>query len=652
MDAEVDYFSGVDHPINSSSASSSVSSTSTSSSLLSDNASHDSDTSSSSHGTYDPAPTATPAPTTTTTRIATSTSPECQHGGDGGRWVTARGYHADDDSVVSLLVPPDGGCDNLCDDDPELALSSLPPPPPPPTNYVPLLLPTTSLLPPTVPAAAPDTLSTTIQPQSTKKSLSRRDCCVWSFVGAVLIAASMALILGYTVLNTDGDTTPFESNIDNSTTDRGIGGGDSVILDGGEGDSGGGGSNDDNGDLELEKPPPPGDFGAAMEYYTSIRNEISDPPSFVGDRGDGSRISAQQQAIDFLVVVDVLPMAIADENGEDVGPMKDDIVVVVGLGGGGGGGRDEPIAPSKLSRPYLGTDTPIDRVVQRYATVVLYYATNGTYWDTDDLWIEPGVHECDWVGVTCEDVAIPAITLEEALDNGDTEDASVQTTTTERMVVAIDLPENNVRGYLPQEVVGLPYLRRLGLWSNGIRGSLPSQLGNLMRLRSLLLDDNLLTGTIPSQLGMLEELTDLSLGMNIDIAGRIPNQLGTLRNLKRLNLAGMSLHGTIPTSLRLLTNLIELTLMGNRLGRTLPEEMGDLLHLESLILSDNEFTGSLPKLWSNLIHLKQLEIQINDMHFDVDESICTLRNGSLDILVMDCQGNDPKVTCSCCTSCF
>ena len=348
----------------------------------------------------------------------------------------------------------------------------------------------------------------------------------------------------------------------------------------------------------------------------------------------------------------MVPLAVADEDGEtdwqQVTTNVDDNLIVSGA------------ATNGSLRPNLDMSSPAYRVAQRYSIVVLYHVTNGTNWFSSDLWLEPGVHECDFVGVTCEYANMPSITLREAILDPDAlphhEDGTVDVII-ERVVVAIDLPENNVGGIIPREVAGLPYLRRLGLWSNVIGGSIPPELGALARLSSLLLDDNLFVGNIPEEFGTLTEMTDLSLGPNAGISGRIPEEIGDMLRLERLNLSEMSLMGPIPTSFGRLTNLTELNLRGNELGRGLPEEMKDLVNLESLILSDNDFTGSIPRSWRSLVKLERLEIQSNDMSFDVNEDICSLRSdsegsfGSLETLVVDCEGVEPKVRCDCCTSC-
>ena len=73
---------------------------------------------------------------------------------------------------------------------------------------------------------------------------------------------------------------------------------------------------------------------------------------------------------------------------------------------------------------------------------MLYYATDGGNWETNQLWLEPGVHECDFIGITCEELPIPAVTLEEVLEN-------------------------------PEEIPRHDDGSVDGLWSNQIGGSLP-----------------------------------------------------------------------------------------------------------------------------------------------------------------------------------
>jgi hypothetical protein len=438
--------------------------------------------------------------------------------------------------------------------------------------------------------------------------------------------------------------------------------------------------------------PLPGDMASAIQYHV-IMQDISSLISLndmanEGQGGGQRQPTAQQLARDFIVLYDVLPLSVMDEDsvtGEDTVrtsttlsetiPSLASSSTAAAVGASSVGGSSSSASASTASkassivstnnalptRPYLQRSTPAYRVAQRYAAAVLYYATNGTNWETNSFWVTPGVHECDFIGVTCEELPIPAITLDEAMQNPDTmptHDAGGVNTTMERMIVAIDLPENSMGGYLPQEMVAMPYLQRLGLWSNQISGSVPSQIGKLSRLASLLLDDNRFTGSIPSEIGMLREMTDLALGMNMGITGRIPSELGNLNKLEQLHLAKMTLSGYIPAAFGNMANLQELNLGYNMLESSLPDSLTKLGNLESLILDNNHFTGSVTSSWRSMTKLKRLEIQMNDMVFNADTDLCYLRTsssesvGSLEVLVADCQGNPPEVTCSCCTSCL
>jgi hypothetical protein len=467
-----------------------------------------------------------------------------QERGEFDRKVTTRGYHADDDSVVSS--------NHIKDNDLESAGN----------NIIPFPL--------TVSRSTAANNNNSINNNASNKSkttrISKHQCYIIG-IALLILTVGTVLILGYTIFNTDGDSTPFESNSadreiilgGNDNDDNEVGGGTSTTDDGVDDDDVFNNSNSNGGIIDILEPtkPIPGDISGYIAYHAIIQ-EISELSSFTDLDGPnvsqiGSTVSVSQKARDFLAFDDTLPVAVADEIGEGLPISVADEI---------GETEDEEEATTLLSRPYLGANTPAYRIVQRYATVVLYYATNGTEWTMSNLWLEPGVHECDWIGITCEDVVIPSFTLEDAINNP-TElphhsDGGVDTIT-ERMVVSIDLPENNVSGYIPQELAGLPYLRRLGLWSNDLSGTLPS-------------------------------------------------------------------------------------------------ELGKVLNLTALILSDNSLIGSIPKRWSKLINLQRLEIQSNDMNFVVPESICSLTlsegGGSLEVLVVDCLGADPEVTCSCCTRCY
>jgi len=392
---------------------------------------------------------------------------------------------------------------------------------------------------------------------------------------------------------------------------------------------------------EGPKPSPAEGLASFIQAHV-VNQEISELASFE-DIADGKGMTAQQRARDFLVHTDSLPLSLEDEENNDPLEIEDE-----SRKNGGTSGK----------RPFLKGSTPTYRVAQRYSIAVLYYATNGETWVSNKYWMVPGVHECDFVGVTCKTVAIPAVTLDDILKNEEIPhyaDETVDSVVSERMVTSIDLPENNMTGHLPREITGLPFLERLGLWSNRISGRIPSEIGRLRTLKQLHLDDNELSGNIPSVLGLLSDMTDLSLARNRKIDGRIPAEIGDMMSLQRLRLSNMSLQGGVPSALGRLSSLVSLYLQNNGLRGELPAEFSDLVNLEELNLSGNRFTGGIPESWRKLRKLRSLEVQSNDLGFVIEtgDGWCSLRSGAgpLEALVADCRGDDPKVTCDCCTAC-
>ena len=116
-----------------------------------------------------------------------------------------------------------------------------------------------------------------------------------------------------------------------------------------------------------------------------------------------------------MVFGDLLPPTLDDKeeeeegDGRKVGGMDDILSIAM---------TTEPLIvdPKKPRRLYL-TTTLAYRVVQQYAAAVLYLAIKNTDWYSSELWLEPGVHECNFFGITCKDLPIPAISLEVTLSN-------------------------------------------------------------------------------------------------------------------------------------------------------------------------------------------------------------------------------------------
>ncbi|KAF5794218.1 putative non-specific serine/threonine protein kinase [Helianthus annuus] len=104
-------------------------------------------------------------------------------------------------------------------------------------------------------------------------------------------------------------------------------------------------------------------------------------------------------------------------------------------------------------------------------------------------------------------------------------------TTTNDLVVNMDLSSNKLTGEIPQEVTALAMLIGLNLSHNHLSGIIPNSIGNMKALNSLDFSDNQLTGAIPSSMADLNFLSWMNLSYN-NLSGRIPTgkQLQTLND--------------------------------------------------------------------------------------------------------------------------
>uniref|UniRef100_A0A9I9D2X9 non-specific serine/threonine protein kinase n=1 Tax=Cucumis melo TaxID=3656 RepID=A0A9I9D2X9_CUCME len=109
----------------------------------------------------------------------------------------------------------------------------------------------------------------------------------------------------------------------------------------------------------------------------------------------------------------------------------------------------------------------------------------------------------------------------------------------------------------------------LGAPSQNLSGSLSPSIGNLTNLQSVLLQDNNISGTIPMEIGNIPSLDTLDLSSN-GFHGEIPSSLSHLKSLQYLRLNNNSLSGAIPSSLANMTQLALLDLSFNNLSGPLP----------------------------------------------------------------------------------
>jgi len=138
----------------------------------------------------------------------------------------------------------------------------------------------------------------------------------------------------------------------------------------------------------------------------------------------------------------------------------------------------------------ISVGDPLDefRLTQKYALLVLYYATQGESWTNKDGWLDPNTDECEWNGIECESMLI----------NGNSQD----------VVSEIDLVDNNLNGDFPADIALLQGLQVLDLWDN------PK-----------------LTGQIPTSIGLLSSMVDFAVA-NCGMSGPLPEVMSSWTNLR------------------------------------------------------------------------------------------------------------------------
>jgi len=214
---------------------------------------------------------------------------------------------------------------------------------------------------------------------------------------------------------------------------------------------------------------------------------------------------------------------------------------------------------------FLDTKTVLKSgLLQQYFLSLLYFATNGDGWKSNDLWTSTNSF-CSWYGVDCD---------------------------VYNMVIGITLSSNNLNGYMPTEIGQLKALKFINLGENSISNSIPIYIANLESLEKLELFNNGLTGSIPIQISFLQQLVLLDLGSNL-LSGRIPEEIGVVQSLELLSLYNNSISGDLPDSIYALHRLRRLFLAKNLLAGEV-SKLSNLQYLEHLNLRSNFFKGKLP----------------------------------------------------------
>ncbi|KAI5400471.1 hypothetical protein KIW84_065378 [Lathyrus oleraceus] len=100
-----------------------------------------------------------------------------------------------------------------------------------------------------------------------------------------------------------------------------------------------------------------------------------------------------------------------------------------------------------------------------------------------------------------------------------------------KLVVHLDLSENKLVGFIPNEITWLTGLHNLNLSYNQLEGEIPKLIGDMKSLESLDMSHNQLSGKIPNTMSALTSLSHLNLSHN-NFSGPIPkdNQFSTFND--------------------------------------------------------------------------------------------------------------------------
>ncbi|CAB9529684.1 LRR receptor-like serine threonine-protein kinase [Seminavis robusta] len=301
--------------------------------------------------------------------------------------------------------------------------------------------------------------------------------------------------------------------------------------------------------------------------------------------------------------------------------------------------KRQPQSPQSKAFQWLvddiGNQTSLyhDRIMQRFALVTLYYATNGESWTDRRHWLNHSIHECDWYNSydfgmkKAVSVSLPGY-LEEMFPPTDLPPTMCHDN---GMYKNLWLNQNNLVGTIPDELFWLITLETLSLGLNSLYGTIPSSVGRLAmlqglaimlmenggaipreisllsNLRALVLSDNNHSGPIPKELWQMSNLQSLILSNMPDLQGTIPAQIGNFAKLRWFVIDDCGLTGAIPTELGQLQHLEWISLNGNMLTGAVPSQLGMLPSILLMLINQNSLAGTLPSELGLLTSLTLLQ---------------------------------------------
>ena len=240
----------------------------------------------------------------------------------------------------------------------------------------------------------------------------------------------------------------------------------------------------------------------------------------------------------------------------------------------------------------------IDRLLQRYALVQLYFATEGRLWAISDTvatpvdFANPTTSECTWTGVTCDDTKrrrylklLPRIDHYQVQNFDDYDDGN-------------PVHRENPMGLHPYHhhhhhpaLSSQQHRSAMAILSREFGDQDPLQMSRLLQ------ED---TTNYYGSDGAMNRVFRLFFHRT-NLTGTIPNELGRcLPQLYELDLSQNRLHGTIPFSLftpetKWDTSLYWLDLSDNNFKGSIPSNIWTLHELQFLFLYENRLTGRIER---------------------------------------------------------
>ena len=169
-----------------------------------------------------------------------------------------------------------------------------------------------------------------------------------------------------------------------------------------------------------------------------------------------------------------------------------------------------------------------------------------------------------------------------------------------------------------------PKLEDLVLNNNDLMGYLPDDLGKSTNLRQLLLQDNLLTRNFPPSYGDLHQLVNLSLVQSSSsqyrgLCSSLPSTWETMFSLERVSLCTF---GHLPDYIgESWQELREFTIIGGEYVGNITSSLCNLNKLEYLDFSYCQFTGIIPECIFSIPSLRYLDLSHNSLSGPIPETV-------------------------------